>query len=226
MNQIPPFVKALTSDVLAVFMGKPPTSTLSHSVGAAYESWLNKKAKESHDIFFNELAKGKRLAGDVDPDAFFGLLHRYLNATKQGAARSNLRLMAQVLAGSLEQDCPFKPDKLASFADVVANLTRDEIKFLAVFWSSHLVANGLSFEAVDPNIKIEEQVQIRTQAIALERLVPSICASKLDFSSLGGAVTRTGLIVAQSVYGGTRFDISPRLLELVQLTDLNSALDP
>ena len=226
MNGLPNIVSAITADGLAVLMQQAPTATLSGLMGAAYESWLNKKAKEAHGILIAEISKGRRLSNDVAPDTFFGLLHRYLNATKQGAARRNLRLMAQVLAGSLEQDCPFEPDKLASFAELVSDLTRDEIKFLAVFWSSHIESSKSPLETIDPNISAEERVQVSTQAMALERLVPGICATKLDFSALGGSLTRTGLIVAQSVYGGTRFDITPRLAELAQLSDLNSALDP
>jgi hypothetical protein len=203
-------------------MSQPPTATIATSLGAAYETWLTGKAKEAHDILLTEISKAKRLSTDVEPDAFFGLLHRYLNATKQAAARRNLRLMAQVLAGSLEHDCPFQPDKLASCAELVGNLTRDEIKFLAVFWTSHLEATNSSLATVDQSIPSVQLIQIKTQDIALERLVPRIFRNAIEFSAVGGSLTRTGLIVSQSVWGGTRFDISPRLVELVDLCDLES----
>ncbi len=130
--------------------------------------------------------------------------------------------MAQVLAGPLEQDCSFQPDKLASFAELVAYLTRDEIKFLAVFWSSHIEATNSPFASVNPEVPAEQRIRINTQALALERLVPRIIQSEIEFSALAGALTRTGFIVAQSVWDGTRFDITPRLAELVYLCDLES----
>jgi hypothetical protein len=222
VKALPNFVSAITADGLAMLMHQPPTATMSTLLGATYETWLNKRAKEAHDILLSEIAKRKRLSGDVEPDAFFGLLHRYLNATKQGVARRNLHLMAQVIRGSLEQDCPFQPDKLASCAEQVAELTRDEIKFLAVFWSSHIEATSSPSETVDAEITAEQRIHINTQALALERLVPCIFPSKLEFSALAGALTRTELIVAQSVWGGTRFDITPRLGELINLCDLES----
>ena len=81
-------------------------------------------------------------------------------------------------------------------------------------------------ESVDQNIQGEERIKVSTAAMALERLVPNICSTKLEFDALGGSLTRTGLIVAQSVWGGTSFDITPRLSELVQLTNLERVLDP
>jgi hypothetical protein len=221
-NLVPNLAAAITADGFALLLQQTPTATVAQLVGTAYEGWQKKRAKESYDIFLSELAKGRQLSNEVDPNTFFGLLHRYLNATKQGAARRNLHLMAQVLTGSLERDCPFTPDKLASFADLVAGLTRDEIKFLAVFWSAHNDSTKGLRENVDQSIQGEESVEVNTQRIALEKLVPNICGTKLEFSALGGSLTRTGLIVAQSVYGGTRFDITLRLSELVLLVDLEN----
>jgi hypothetical protein len=208
--------------VLAALMHQPPTASISTLLGAAYESWLNTRAKCAHDILIFEISMARRPSHDVEPDTFFGLLHRYLNATKQGAARRNLRLMAQVMKGAVEQDCPFQPDKLASMSELVSGLTRDEIKFLSVFWTSHVEATNSNLAIADPNLSKEQHIHINTQTLALERLVPRILTSKIEFSALAGSLTRTGLIVAQSVYGGTRFDITPRLNELVSLCDFES----
>ena len=184
-------------------------------MGVTYEEWANKRAKEAHTILFTEIAKGKRLSTDVDPNTFFGLLHRYLNATKQGAARSNLRLMAQVLRGSMEQDCPFSADKLAANAELVATLSRNEVKFLATYWK--IYAECLStFDG--------EQIQINTQAKAVLSLVPTIFSTEDEFRATAGALTRTGLILAQSGWGGIRYDVTPKLSDLVKMCDLESAL--
>ena len=215
MTTLPNVIAAITADGLAVLMNQPPTATLSELMGVVYQEWLNKKAKEAHAILLTEISKGKRLSTDVDPNNFFGLLHRYLNATKQGAARQNLRLMAQVLAGSLESDCPFTPDELTSNAELVASLSRNEIKFLATIWKCHQecqIDNG------------GVHVPICAHNKTLELMVPKILNNEYEFFALGGALTRTGLIVAQSVWDGTRFDVTPRLAQLVRLCDLESAL--
>ena len=201
-NNLPSVIAALTADGLALLMGQPTTATLSQLTGIAYQNWLTKKANDAHQILFDELLKGGGLASDVDPDSFFGLLHRYLNATKQGAARRNLRLMAQVLKGSLSQDCGFTPDVFATNADLVASLSRDEIKFLATYWKMYSECLS-AFEG--------KQIQVNTQAKAKDSLVPTIFSTEDKFRATAGALTRTGLIVAQSAWGGIRYDATPRL---------------
>ena len=220
MRALPNIVSAITADGLAVLMHQPPTATLSTLLGAAYESWLNKRAKDAHGILIAEISKGNRFSNDIEPDLFFGLLHRYLNATKQVVARRNLRLMAQVLAGSLEQDCPFQPDKLASMAELVASLTKDEIKFLAVFWSCHVESAQSPLTTIDPEITGPQRVLVSTHTLALQRLVPNIFALESEFFALSGSLSRTGLLITKTVNDGVRVEVTHRLADLVKLCDI------
>ena len=215
MNQLPAFFKAITSDGLALLMGKPPTALIAQSVGAAYEKWLNTKAKTAHDVLVNEIAKGTRLSTDVDPDTFFGLLHRYLNAAKQGAARSNLQLMAQVLRGSLEQDCPFTPDALAANAELVSSLTRNEIRFLAVLWTS-----TSTYVPIGPNPNRNQEIC----ESAISTMVPNFLPDRATYNAVGAALCRTGLIISPPVWDGPAYFVTPQLESLVKLCNLEESL--
>ena len=215
MSQLPAFIKALTSDGLATLMGKPPTALLSQSVGAAYEAWLSKKAIEAHEILLAEMASGERLVGDIDPNAFFGLLHRYLNATKQGAARRNLRLMAQILRGSLEKDCPFVSDELNANAELVSTLTREEIRFLAALWHSYSTYVPQVTQP-NPNYDIGEAT--------ISIMVPAFLPDRATYNAVGAALCRTGLIISPPVHDGPAYHVTPRLESLVKLCNLEESL--
>ena len=222
MNNLPSFVTAITADAIALLLNQIPTATASQLLGTAYQSWQYKRAKEAHDILLNEISKGQRLSNDVDPNTFFGLLHRYLNATKQGAARANLRLMAQVLRGSLETDCPFNPDELASNAELVASLSRNEIKLLGSFWQANLEDSSM---AMINNSIAPREAMVRERS-CMQKLIPTIYANEEAFYAAAAALTRTGLIVAKSGYGKIIYDVTSRLETLVKLCDLESALSP
>jgi hypothetical protein len=216
VSKLPALISSITADGLAILMGQPPTATISELLGVGYQEWQNEKARTSHEILFTELKSGKQIASDVDRDSFFGLLHRYLNATKQGAARRNLRLMAQVIKGSLEQDCPFTPDKLAANAELVAGLSRDEIRFLAVFWRNFSSAPVTETGQVN-NIEVENRV--------LAELVPHSLPDAIAYRSIGASLLRTGLIYSPSGWDASNYAATPRLAELMKLCEFEAILD-
>jgi hypothetical protein len=209
-------VSSLTADAIAVALGQPPVSTGTNLFGEAIQAWLDKRSNEAHKILISELKSGNRLDADSDRNSFFGLFNRYLNAVKQGAARRNLRLMAQVLNGSLEPDSPFSADELAENAELVSSLSRNEIKFLAVYWK-HYEKGGIKPDGVPSQYVVEGN--------PMKSLVPLIYSDKHQYFAAAGALTRTGLISAKPVTSGTRFDISPKLKKLVKICNLESALN-
>ena len=123
--------------------------------------------------------------------------------------------MAQVLRGSLEVDCPFTPDVLAANAELVSNLTRDEIRFLAVMWRSHS-----SYVPEGPNPNPPHEIQ----EAARSTMVPTFLPNLETYNAVGGALCRTGLIISPPVYDGPSYVVTPQLESLVRLCNLEESL--
>jgi hypothetical protein len=210
------WLTSITSDFLAVLMGQPPVGTASQLVGEVYGAWLSKKSQEAHDILLSELKSGNRIDGDFDVDAFFGLLFRYLNAVKQGAAKRNLRLLAQLLARGIHKDFRLESDKLAANALLLQDLRHDELQFIGAFWKEHLALGG---SADTPELLHRE---INKKAVNI--LVPEVFESMAKFTAIGVALQRTGLFYAPATWDGPLFCISPKLIELMTLCDIESVL--
>jgi hypothetical protein len=210
------WLTSITRDFLAALMGQPPIGTAGHLVGEAYGAWLNRKSKEAHDILLSELKSGNRIDGDFDVDAFFGLLFRYLNAVKQGAARRNLRLLAQLLATGIQKDFRLESDKLAANALLIQDLRHEELQFIGTFWKKHMDLGG----SADTTELLHREIHKQ----ALNALVPNVFDSSAKFAAIGAALQRTGLFYAPATWDGPLFCISPKLLELMTLCEIESVL--
>ena len=71
----------------------PGGATASHILHKVFE----KKAIEARDILLQEMSQGG--APEIAEDDAVYIIYRYLRAAQEGAARVNLRLLAQVIAG-------------------------------------------------------------------------------------------------------------------------------
>lgn len=90
-------VTAIVSDLLAA-LGIPGSSTLGLAVSRASE----RRKRAAIDLLIEEVAKGKtediKFANE-DADELVQMLLRFSSAVDVGAARQNLRLLAQVIFG-------------------------------------------------------------------------------------------------------------------------------
>jgi hypothetical protein len=162
-----------------------------------------------------ELKSGARLDGDFETDIFFSLVFKYLNAVKQGAARRNLRLLAQMIDSGISKRHELTVDEFCELADTAETLSRDEIALIAALWRSH--ANGDS--------PLTEGEGLVIQKAAVEELVPTIFGSRSEVFATASMLMRTGLVTMPSTVGGNRIDTTQKFYRLVRVCDLESVLD-
>ena len=115
--------------------------------GKLGDKYLERKQREAAEILIEEVAKGSPepinfIESDTDP--LIEITYRFLKAAADGAARENLRLLAQVIAG-LKRKKALEPDKFRKWANILEQLTRDE---LMVIGKAIAIRRKIAAEAV------------------------------------------------------------------------------
>jgi hypothetical protein len=190
-------VTAIASDLMAA-LGIPGSSTL----GLAVKRALERRRRTAIDLLIEEVAKGKTEGIEFtneDADELVQMLLRFSSAVDAGAARQNLRLLAQVIFG-LKRNKKFEYDKFSKWANILQTLTRNEILFLG---AAYHIMNETPDEFWK---KIRENL--------------SSNFSSDECNEVAAALTRTGLILPGSAFGALAYIASPALKELGQLAEI------
>ena len=191
-------------------------STVQATLQTAFQGYLGRKKKEAQEILLNEIGDGLRLSSETENDRFFSLLFRYLTAAKHGASRLNLRLLAGLVSGSTKAIHEIRVDELAYYADILSQLSRDEIVLIATLWK-HYTANGQ--ESLE-----EEGKKLNAFKNMKAELIPNYFPDEQHLMAAGQSAARTGLLIMSSVWGGTRIDIGPFVSKIVALSSFEAAL--
>jgi hypothetical protein len=85
---------------------------------------------------------------ESDTDPLIEIIYRFSKAAADGAARENLRLLAQVIAG-LKRNKALEPDKFRKWANILEQLTRDE---LMVIGKALAVRRKMVAASVQPSV--------------------------------------------------------------------------
>jgi len=111
----------VVTDALSLF--GIPAATLKRAVRA----FVDRRIQNASDVLLEEMRQGHvdtlRVASEDDAIA---IIHRYLLAARDGAAKRNLRLLAKVMVGLAQRD-RLHVDEFAKHADLCARLSRDQI---------------------------------------------------------------------------------------------------
>ncbi len=198
---------AITGDVLSGFQ-IPGGSTLS----LVATSVLAKKRKQAAEILMLEVRSGRH--GPInfdqhDVDPLIDIILRFTKAVFEGAARENLILLAQVVAG-MKKHRALDPDRFRRWSKVIEGLTRDELLVLGFACQTNKDVNARE----DPdgfNSKLREKIK---KAGFEEGEVEALLTS----------VGSTGLLSSASAWGGLAFQPTPWLTELGELADLEAAV--
>jgi hypothetical protein len=208
-NEMVPWGTAIVGDVLSAF--NLPGGSFVSKLGDKY---LERKQKEAAEILIEEVAKGSPEPIDFTgsgADPLIEIIYRFLKAAADGAARENLRLLAQVIAG-LKKNKALEPDKFRKWANILEQLTRDELLVIgkAIAIKRKMASEGVAF------IPNDFSNHLRSDLIASgyqATVIDPLCAS------LG----RTGLFLGASGYGGVMVYLPmPWLDELGTLADVES----
>ncbi len=108
-------------------------AVIKKGVSIAIDAYKNKKAEELKDILIKEIDTGN--ISRVHEDSLIPTMFRVMQASMNGSARSNLRLLAQII-NSLAKDENINPELFPSefnrYASIIETLSLDEIKILAI----------------------------------------------------------------------------------------------
>lgn len=125
-------VAAIALDVLSAFH-IPGTSTL----GLTVQRVLDRRRDEAINVIVEAISASQPIEfHESEADEFVQMLLRFNQAVQSGAARQNLRLLAQVIVG-LKKKQLFSCDEFQRWARILEDLTRDEILLLG---TAYLVA--------------------------------------------------------------------------------------
>lgn len=202
-----PLGAAIAGDVLSALM-IPGAGTLS----LVAQAFVQKKRREAADLLIEEISRG--FHGQIEFDRFdidplLEIIYRFSKAVDDGAARENLRLLAQIIAG-LKKYKALDSDRFRKWCAILEQLTRDELLVIGkAIVARREIANSETDVANDFCQRL---------FFALEQAG----YSKEEVGALLTTVSRTGLVVPQSAYDGMVYMPTPWLDELGRLADLEN----
>jgi hypothetical protein len=205
-KEMVPWGTAVVGDVLSAL--QVPGSGFFGKLGDKY---LERKQREAAEILIDEIKKGAPEPinfSDSGADPIIEIIYRFTKAVADGAARENLRLLAQVIVG-LKNNKALQPDKFRKWANTLEQLTRDE---LIVIGKSIAITRTLGRESMHltpGEFWKQLRAALETSGYQPKEIEP-LCAS------LG----RTGLLLPASAYGGMIYLPTPWLDELETLADV------
>jgi hypothetical protein len=202
-----PWVAAVAGDVLSAL--KLPGGNTVAKLG---EAFLEKKRREAAEIFIEQVSKGSSEPinfTESEADPLIEIVYRFTKAAGDGAARENLRLLAQIIAG-MKKNKALEPDKFRRWANILEQLTRDD---LMVIGKAVSIKRNMDLEgaATNPNEFANRLRSELNRSGYSNGVIDALCAS----------LVRTGLILVASGYGGAMVPLpTPWLDELGNLTDV------
>lgn len=215
MSKLPAIIGEAIAGVASELSGHAvPGSTL---VSQAIDSLLEPRRRRAADDLTEALRRGGLTLEEAirkSPQMTVPMLLRYFRAADEGAARRNLRLLAQVFAGMVQRR-PIYANEFLQVADILASLRREEIVLIGTL-HRHLVparAEGARDGAEAS----------RADQAARKELVPNIFSTKEMYEAVAGACMRTGLVVAVSGFGGLVYGTSPLMDQLAGIVSFDDA---
>ncbi|MCI3206358.1 MULTISPECIES: hypothetical protein [Pandoraea] len=182
--------------------------------GEALKALFRKRIDDAQEIMLTAISRGDIRFSETDAEESVAIVYRYLRAAQEGAARVNLRLLAQVFCGQARLGL-IKADEFLYYADVLTPLRRDEILLLGSilrYWN----------EAIEEEpIQRMRSATVRSQ----EALIPKVFDDHAEFRAVADGMRRTGFFSTQATAGGgDLLGPSPVLMRLARLTDFEAVV--
>jgi len=187
-----------------------------------------KRLERLRDILTEEVGDGlKDIEDAAEQDELIAIIHRILRATLEGTAKTNLRLLARIIAGQ-KASGTLKADEFLYYADIIASLKHEEIVLLGVL--DRTFAN--TFENEQEYIAAENLDKAQMSATDKQKVVIAdliSCGAFEDedtFWAVAEALTRTGLVVIRTVFKGrTLVRLTPLFNKLKKLASFENLFD-
>lgn len=170
---------------------------------------IERRRKNASAILLQELRKGKIPLSP--PDEIVSSVLRYIRAADEGAARLNLRLMAQVFAGKAFLG-NLKADEFLHYAEILSAMRREELVLVATLQKVRKA-----------NLAAEPHVQWK---LAVEALVPTLFEDEQAVRATALGCLRTGLLMDENTMDNMgNYVTSPLMDALERLAPIEAALE-
>lgn len=170
---------------------------------------LKRRREQARDILMERVRSGEILMTTAEAeDEAVAMLFRYFRAANEGTARASLRLMASALRGELIQPHA-SADAFQRWADILSSLSAVEIRLIAEMHNQQKRLLAVK----------QEDLETRILSAVRERMVGKGLPFETDehLTLTLVALTRTGLIVGESAWGGMVYRVSVLMDALVRL---------
>jgi hypothetical protein len=198
-----PFGAAIAGDVLSA-LHLPGGSTLSFIVTSA----LAKKQREAAEILIAEVSSGRHGPVEFDKhdiDPLIDIILRFSKAVAEGAARQNLVLLAQIIAG-MKKFRALDPDRFRRWSKIVEGLTRDK-----------LLVVGFAYQ-LEKEVDVHKEPDVFNTTLREKLRGAGYDAGEIE--ALLTSVASTGLLSSASAFGALAYQPTPWLAQLAQLADI------
>lgn len=202
----------MLDDVLSVWSVPTGTATL------ILQSIFRRRIEIADDIFRDEVRHGEKTLDAEEAEHAVTEVYHYFRASHEGAARTNLRSMAQVIAGQARQG-RLNADEFLPYVSILTSLREPEIVLLGTYYRHWMSAAARAHS--DPDERAQE-----TYRLSGTELIPSLYPDWGEFASGLFALVRTGFfrtigMVNGDIQAPTRF-----FLTLCEVSPFESAPPP
>lgn len=210
----PELLGAVVSDVMSVAL-IPGASTAGLMVTQAFSKLMEKRIGAAREILLAELGAGNISLPVDQMEEAVATVYRYQRAASEGAARVNLRLMAQAIAGKAQRSA-LSASKFLHDADAIASLRREEILLLAAM---HRIYD-MDFETPGG----EKKVKTGATAALHKELIPNVFRTEEELNAVAAGLMRIGFVVNNGGFDGGIYVPTSLLARLIAESSFEDAI--
>lgn len=229
---------SIASDIVSLF--RFPLTATCHALLTKH---LQTKAEQARNILTEEIANGD--FSKIDEDDRLSVMHRYLLAASNGEARLNLRILAQLIRGLLNNknlSSPLYASEFNRYSKILEGLSYEEIQILAALYKFKVQNDkeknitgfqySVSIVPADPSHYTDKAkrwlsgmpVVIKNEQGNVHEDYRNKVMDSDDFEATLSALSRTGL-----VYLGNgdkkNYELSSLFYKIIELVDFQEALN-
>ncbi len=151
MSQVPMSLTEVATDIL----DHVPTGSV---FKFAIQQVFKKRIMAAREILLEEIKNGNKEVLD-SVDEMVAIVYRYSRAAQEGAARINLRLMAQVISGKNVSE-NLTANRFLYYADIISSLRLEEIKLIGI-----MIREGATYSSKAKKALVEHFSEERLTSI-------------------------------------------------------------
>lgn len=217
-NIISELTSSAVKDILSILNITIPVE----SIHTLWNNFQKSKEEQARDILQDEIEQGN--FNDIAIDEKLSIIHRYILSAKNGNARINLRLLAQLISGLMNGEKLTKglyASEFNRYSSQLESLSYEEIQVLALLAKCREDAIQEAQEPAYLNAQVRVYQRSNEHYFLRAR---SQFDNPKEFNSLVLALQRTGFIAPGQGQTVGIYELSPFFDKITQLIDFQEAL--